>query len=329
MVRRRIARTLRSARAALGINVPVILMYHRIADESFDPWGLAVTPDRFRRQAEWLSRNRLVLPLPDFAHELQKGRLPARAVAITFDDGYACNGAMAAPILAAYNLASTVFLCPELITRGEECWWDDLERIILSSHSDRLDLDIGNGVQVVQLGPRDPGDRVWPTDSPAATARQKAYLSIWEKLLPLAAGAQRTVIAQLRDQVGISGEPRASHRLMDEAEITAAHRLGMAFGGHTLTHAALTARTDQELASEIQGSFAWCNMRNGAAPLSFAYPYGLLDDRAVDLAARSGFVCAVTTEQGRVRKDSSVFRLPRLRTENWTAVKLSRAMSKL
>ena len=68
---------------------PAILMYHRIARESFDPWGLVVERNRFAAQIEWLARERAVLPLTEFARLHQKRKLAANAVSLTFDDGYA------------------------------------------------------------------------------------------------------------------------------------------------------------------------------------------------------------------------------------------------
>src|SRR5260370_34836696 len=39
---------------------PIILMYHRVADISIDPWGLAVHPRRFEEQIDSLTRTRRV-----------------------------------------------------------------------------------------------------------------------------------------------------------------------------------------------------------------------------------------------------------------------------
>ena len=62
-------------------------MYHRIADESFDPWGLSVHPARFQEQLEWLARNRTVLPVTEFSRMHGEGGLPKEATPITFDVG--------------------------------------------------------------------------------------------------------------------------------------------------------------------------------------------------------------------------------------------------
>ena len=81
--------------------MPVILTYHRIADEPVDPWGLAVSPTHLEEQLEVVRRTRQPLPLTDFVRGLAAGSLPADAVALTFDDGYVDNLLVGKPRLAA------------------------------------------------------------------------------------------------------------------------------------------------------------------------------------------------------------------------------------
>src|SRR5215470_438384 len=89
---------------------PAILMYHRVAEIRFDPWGLAVAPAAFEEQLEVLCRTREPLPMSEFVGRLARGTLSDRAVALTFDDGYADNLLAAKPILAKYGVPATVFL---------------------------------------------------------------------------------------------------------------------------------------------------------------------------------------------------------------------------
>src|SRR4051812_30294675 len=88
---------------------PAILMYHRIAEDTFDPWGVAVSPANFADQLDWLKRHRTPLRLLEFAEHHRRGSLPADAVALTFDDGYACNAVTAAPMLDALGIPATIF----------------------------------------------------------------------------------------------------------------------------------------------------------------------------------------------------------------------------
>jgi peptidoglycan/xylan/chitin deacetylase (PgdA/CDA1 family) len=69
----------------------LILTYHRVCPEPD-----ALIPDNahaagFGRQMQVLARAFRVLPLTEAVERLHAATLPARAVCITFDDGYADN----------------------------------------------------------------------------------------------------------------------------------------------------------------------------------------------------------------------------------------------
>ena len=112
---------------------PLILMYHRIADEPIDYWGLAVSPVRFEEHLRVLRRTRHPLPLAEFFRKLIAGTLPQTAVALTFDDGYVDNLVAGKPRLAAADVPATVFLTTGYLDRLEPFWWDELA----STHSPR------------------------------------------------------------------------------------------------------------------------------------------------------------------------------------------------
>lgn len=86
----------------------VILTYHSI---SHGPKPLCLAPDAFAKQMEWLRNNANVIPLSAL-HELllRGGTFPARAVALTFDDGFEDFAAAAAPVLLRLKLPAMVFL---------------------------------------------------------------------------------------------------------------------------------------------------------------------------------------------------------------------------
>ena len=110
---------------------PLILMYHRIADEPVDDWGLAVSPALFEEQLHVLRRIRHPFPLTDFVHNLMANTLPSDAVALTFDDGYVDNLVAAKPRLVAADMPATVFLTTGYLDRPGEFWWDELAKLIL------------------------------------------------------------------------------------------------------------------------------------------------------------------------------------------------------
>ncbi len=107
-------------RPTVDTHYPRILMYHMIADPvagaRFN--GLRVSPSRFEQQLRWLRDNGwqgfTVSELVDRGADL-----PDKAVAITFDDGYADNATRALPLLQRYGYKATLYL---VVDRHDRDW---------------------------------------------------------------------------------------------------------------------------------------------------------------------------------------------------------------
>lgn len=298
------------------------MLYHRIARESFDPWGLAVSPSNFAAQAEWLARNRNVLPLAEFAELHRRSRLPRDAVALTFDDGYACNEEVALPLLADHGLRATIFIAPELVRTGREFWWDELESIVLGHSGTSLCLD----GREMPIGERDERDRQFPAGEEPRTERQKAYRSIWSILHASAAAARDAAMEELRQQSYTQHPPRRSHRPMTSDEIGGLSGGLLEFGSHSLTHSSLPGLASAEKEAEICDSAARCAELTGSKPAAFAYPYGDFDSESALLVEQAGYACACTTQGHFVGGGSDPFLLPRIAVGDWSAPALARLL---
>ena len=68
-----------------------ILVFHRVLALPDPLFPGEVDAVRFNRICSWLADWFQVLPLDQAVRHLRAGSLPARALAITFDDGYADN----------------------------------------------------------------------------------------------------------------------------------------------------------------------------------------------------------------------------------------------
>ena len=81
--------------------------------------GMAITPSQFERQLAFLRRAGYQdLSLGELAGRLETGQsLPRRAVAITFDDGYADNYRYAWPLLKKYGYGATIFVITDFISQ--------------------------------------------------------------------------------------------------------------------------------------------------------------------------------------------------------------------
>ena len=105
----------------LGLSqVPLILMYHRVAEEAEDP--CCVTPRRFAEQMTWLKRHGLRgVGVSTLVDAMRAGRQRG-LVGITFDDGYHNMVEAALPVLLRHGFTATFFIISGLLGGTNE--WD-------------------------------------------------------------------------------------------------------------------------------------------------------------------------------------------------------------
>jgi peptidoglycan/xylan/chitin deacetylase (PgdA/CDA1 family) len=287
-----------------------ILMYHRIAHADFDPWHLAVLPDEFERQLLAL-RGKAVLPLQEFARLQLANSLPRNAVAITFDDGYACNALVAAPMLQSFGYPATFFVVSQAIERPEEFWWDHLEFIF---HSPQFDFETAASLLAkysVKRQTRISNQQFAPPDN---------FLTLWDILRRLSAEMRRQYLGDLRDQLGIGKVTRPTHRPMTEAELlTLAANPLFEIGGHTATHPSLPSLDPSEQAEEIAFGSHFLQKLIGRPVRSFAYPFGEWEQATSSILGHAGYECAVTSMHRRVKPSDKKFELPRRHMVNRNA----------
>jgi peptidoglycan/xylan/chitin deacetylase (PgdA/CDA1 family) len=323
-------------------------MYHRIARAEMDPWGLAVSPENFDDQLRSLREKYDVLPLSELARRHREGRSSPRSVAITFDDGYACNALVAAPLLASHSLPATFFLTTGMIGKSEEFWSDELERLVFDPAArGTAEINAGGKVIRVDLGQdADPHEvtrswvefdqprllhqaigyrigRAWNNDAKKRSRRQSAYLNLWRELKPLGAEEQRHAIASLATQVGSTATPRESHRPMTGEEARKMASLDIAeIGGHTMTHASLPLWDRESQKREISGSIDACEEFAGRPVTTFAYPYGDHSEITMEVAAARNIKVGCSTKALPVRRNAHPLSLPRMQVLDWSGDRL-------
>jgi len=101
-----------------------ILLYHAIGRPGEQGSRFVVAAPEFAWQMAWLARKGYrVLDLEEYVRYRREHRLvPSGSVVITFDDGYADNASMAAPMLAERGFPATIFLVTDRI--GGRNDWD-------------------------------------------------------------------------------------------------------------------------------------------------------------------------------------------------------------
>jgi peptidoglycan/xylan/chitin deacetylase (PgdA/CDA1 family) len=83
-------------------------------------------------------------------------------------------------------------------------------------------------------------------------------------------------------------------RLLDEAEARSLAASGMELGSHSLTHPDLRGLDDRALEREVRESKAAVEELTGRPCRTFAYPYGLHDERVTQAVEAAGYELAFT-----------------------------------
>jgi peptidoglycan/xylan/chitin deacetylase (PgdA/CDA1 family) len=111
-----------TAAGKLGLSrVPLILMYHRLAEVAENP--LCVTPSRFAEQMTWLKRHGLRgVGIGTLVDAMRAGR-ECGLVGITFDDGFVNLVETALPELLRHGFTATMFIVSGLL--GGTNKWDE------------------------------------------------------------------------------------------------------------------------------------------------------------------------------------------------------------
>ena len=277
-------------------------MYHRVAALPQDPYGLAVHPDRFAAHVEELSRRGGVVPLEELATTRSGGQ-----IAVTFDDGYADNATVAAPLLASTGLPATWFITTGRLGR-RRFWWDRLADGLLGSHApDSADVTVQ-------------GRDLW-LDLRTTEARRTALRFVHRLLRPLPPDVLDDAVDEVLRDLGSPSRNDEEDLTMTADQLRRLADLPLQeVGAHTRTHLQLRDQDEDLQREEILGSVRDLSALLARPVRTFAYPFGT--DRAVGplaprLVAESGCALACSTTPGPVVRRSDRYRLPRLNVQDW------------
>jgi peptidoglycan/xylan/chitin deacetylase (PgdA/CDA1 family) len=298
-----------------------------VAEPPSDPHLLCVTPRHFAEHLEVLRERGGLVRLPELARALRDGVLPpGQSVAITFDDGYADNLYNAKPLLARYGVPATVFVTTGYLGRGEEFWWDELERLLLRPGRlpEVLRLRVNGRILSWNLGEAAccgadayRRQRSWNVlEEGEPSMRQSCFRLLCRLLRPLPERQRRRVLDRLRTWAGAGSAGRRTHRALTHQEVRRLADGGLVgVGAHTVTHPVLAARPAAEQRAEIRQSKACLEEILGRPVLTFAYPYGSREDYSAETVAgvrEAGLLCACSNFRGLAATDTDHFQLPRV-----------------
>lgn len=273
-----------------------IFIYHRVLPQP-DP----IFPDepctaRFDEMMEWVAGWFNVLPLEEAVERLRQGQLPARAAAITFDDGYADNLHYATPILKKHGLHASFFIATGFLDGG--IMWNDL--IIESIRSTRLShLDLGFlGLGTLAIS--------------SFTDKRKAIDNSIKRIKHRPGAERDEAVDRIRDACG-SHLPQGL--MLSSDQLRELRHCGMGVGAHTVNHPILAKLDKANAIQEISDSRDVLEGLLGEKISLFAYPNGCYGRdymrEHVGLVKSLGFAAALSTNWGAATRTADYYQLPR------------------
>jgi len=293
----------------------LVLIYHRVL-----PSPDALLTDEphaasFAAEMDLVRELFNVLSFGEAVERLMAGALPARAVAITFDDGYANNLEVAAPILAARGLTATFFVATGFIDGGP--MWNDVVIEALRHAPADLDLrELGLGtVRLVDVA-----------------ARRRAIDDILGRLKYLESSDRLRLAEGIADR---AAAPRLVQPMMSASQLRELAALSMEIGAHSVTHPILARVTAEVARREIHDSKRRLEDILRMPVRTFAFPNGRpgtdYGAEHVAMVRDAGFSAATSTAWGAATMAADRWQVPRVapwdRTPGWYALRLLRGFT--
>jgi len=290
----------------------LILAYHGISMIDEHEWNGSqyISPETLLTRMQQLKRSRCaVLPLGEAVERLYRNDLPDRAVALTFDDGFADFYHRAFPIISEFGFPVTLYLttfysyynrpvfdvvCSYLLWRGRA-------RTLIAKdfigEDTRVNLATNDAREAVLKKIRD------------FAAQQK-----------LTAEEKDARAAALATHLGVDYDELLKHRVIHNVTPAEARELserGVDVQLHTHRH---RTPLDHDLfRREIEDNRRCINEITGKEPAHFCYPSGVYAPRFLPWLDEAGIKSATTCEVGFASRASNPLLLPRFLDNNTMA----------
>jgi peptidoglycan/xylan/chitin deacetylase (PgdA/CDA1 family) len=253
----------------------VVLALHRVLDDAEfhrtdSLAGMVMRRRTFERLCGYLNQSCNTV---DMACQKPTGKIGRIGIAVTFDDGWVDNHTVVLPIVRAYGVPMTAFVCPGLLDRRAPFWPERvacfLKEMIPSSGESEIEGAINHGKEA---------SAEWKADAMTGAHNREG-------------GPDRTI----------------SWTQLEELKTA-----GVTIGAHTQTHQLLTRVGTEAARREVFGSKACLERRLHQACDQFAYPNGNHSAATRELLEEAGFARAFTMERGAWTPASDPLRIPRV-----------------
>lgn len=270
-----------------------VLMYHRILPKH-DPRyakeepGMIVEPETFKQQLQIIKRHFTPIHLSEWVTRQQQGLpLPAKACAITFDDGWVDNAEYAYPIIQEQQVPITLFAVSDMIGTDRQFWPNQIIQL-LDSPTDLLET-------ITWLAPH----------LSSLTAPREAASYTINRLKKF---SDEQIYSWLAD---LPTTPENNNNIVNtglmswEQLKTMSQNNLVEVGSHTRNHFRLNGQLDEQILNkEIISSKQHLQEELGQAINLFCYPNGDICPKTIELVQQH-YQAAVTTQRGINKADTN------------------------
>lgn len=286
------------------MNRILTLLYHRVTNLKYDKNLLAVTPENFYKQMEYLKKN-----YPIVRFEQNWNEVAGDAVCITFDDGYRDNLTNALAILKDLDIPATIFVSTGNLNTSEEFWWDELERILLDRH---------RTYEKTFILKDDFFSCQWSTES--FSDRENLYDTLhWLIYDKITVTKRNDWIEQLRKWSQAGSVGRKENLAIQTNEFEKISPL-LTVGAHTVSHPSLKNLTEQAQRYEINESIKTLEHLLKQKITVFSYPFGSKNDydtTTINICREENIIKAAANFPGLWTTQCDNYQIPRNIIRNW------------
>jgi len=283
-----------------------ILRYHSIQDYPGEfansiGSGIIHSTSIFEKQMEMVARYCSPVSMNDVLR-IARGEMtpPPRAVAVTFDDGFADNFEFAMPLLNRVGVPAAFYTTVGFIDTGRPPWFCRLRYAFASTQRktwfDSTDNSLHHLVDPQQ--------------------RKEAFLIASRRCARKAGEAQESILRTIEQELEIDPMPSDTKLMMSWDQVRALRNFGHLVGSHTMTHPNLACVTQEEALRECAESKTRLEQELNTPIVHFSYPSPIMqphwDQHTVAITAKTGYQCAVTSSSGTVRAGNEPLSLERV-----------------
>ncbi len=267
-----------------------ILKYHSIQDtpELFDNTigGIGITHSTsiFKEQMGIIAKHFNPLTMDDVLLFIRgKKKIPKGSIVVTFDDGYADNLEIAAPIMDYYGIRATIYVMTDSIEAVNPPWFVRLRHAIWTTR--KKEWYIPTDGNVLKLQNRN--DRI------------VAMRFASKQCARLVGIAQDKAVINIEHALDVKPLASKNNFMLNWDQIRKLHQAGHVIGAHTRAHPNVACLGNEDLLKELIESKHILEKGLGSPVIHFSYPNPALvphfTEQTIAIVKQVGYKTSVTS----------------------------------